>query len=278
MDNKICLITGCNSGIGKITAIELAKKGFEIIMLVRDSEKSRIAFEEIKSVSGGKIILKYVDLASLDSIKKISEEIKSAYERIDVLINNAGLFKRKFEKSVDSFEMTLAVNYFATFALSILMTPLLKKSKQARIINLTSELYKRGMVNLNNNFAIEKFDGNKAYANSKLLVVYFTKELSKRLASENITVNCVHPGVVGTEVFREYPKWFAKILNLMISKPTDGAKPSIYLASSEDLGSTTGKYFYKNKIKVTDTVANDSGLSQKIWVKTEKLTRIKYPE
>jgi retinol dehydrogenase-13 len=114
MNNKICLITGCNSGIGKVTAIELAKKGYEIIMLVRDSEKSRIAFEEIKSASGGKVILKYVDLASLDSIKKTSEEIKSQYDRIDILINNAGLFKRSPETSVDSFEMTLAVNYFAT--------------------------------------------------------------------------------------------------------------------------------------------------------------------
>ena len=141
MDNKICLITGCNSGIGKITAIELAKKGYEIIMLVRDSEKSRMAFEEISSVSGGKIALKYVDLASLRSIQKVSEEIRSQYERIDILINNAGIFKRKLENSADSFEMTLAVNYFATFALTIHLIPLLKKSKQARVINLTSELY-----------------------------------------------------------------------------------------------------------------------------------------
>lgn len=275
MGNKICLITGCNSGIGKVTAIELAKKGFEIIMLVRDSEKSRMAYEEIKNASGGKITFKYVDLASLDSIKKISEEITSQYERIDVLINNAGLFKRKFEKSADSFEMTLAVNYFATFALSILMIPLLEKSKQARIINLASELYKRGIVNLDNDFAIEKFDGNKAYANSKLLAVYFTRELSKRLESKNITVNCVHPGVVGTDVFREYPKWFAKFMNMMISKPSEGAKPTIYLASSEDLDDTTGKYFFKSKPK---EIANDSDLSEKIWIKTEELTGIKYFE
>jgi NAD(P)-dependent dehydrogenase (short-subunit alcohol dehydrogenase family) len=278
MNNKICLITGCNSGIGKVAAIELAKKGFEIIMLVRDSEKSRMAFEEIKRASGGKVILKYVDLASLDSIKKISEEIKSQYDRIDILVNNAGLFKRKLEKSADSFEMTLAVNYFATFALSILMIPLLKKSKQARIINLTSELYKKGKVNLDNDFAIAKFDGNKAYANSKLLVVYFTKELSRRLVSENITVNCVHPGVVGTDVFREYPKWFAKFMNLMISKPTEGAKPTIYLASSEELDNVTGKYFYKTKQKSTNKIANDLDLLEKIWIKTEELTEIKYAE
>jgi len=247
-------------------------------MLVRDSEKSRIAFEEIKSASGGKVILKYVDLASLDSTKKISEEIKSQYNRIDILINNAGLFKRNSEKSADSFEMTLAVNYFATYALTILMLPLLKKSKQARVINLTSELYKRGKVNLDNDFTIGKFDGNKAYANSKLLVVYFTKELSRRITSENITVNCVHPGVVGTDVFREYPKWFAKFMNLMISKPTEGAIPSIYLASSEELDNVTGKYFYKTKQKDTEKIVNDFGLAEKIWVKTEALTGIKHAE
>ena len=276
MENKICVITGSNTGIGKVTAIELAKKGYEIIMLVRDSEKSRIAFDEIKNESEGNVILKYVDLASLASIKKVAEEIKSDYERIDILINNAGLFKRKFEKSADAFEITLAVNYFATFALTLFMIPLLKKSRQGRIINLTSELYKRGTVNLENDFALEKFDGNKAYANSKLLVVYFTKELSKRLASENITVNCVHPGVVGTDVFREYPKWFAKLMNLLISKPSEGAKPSVYLASAEELESITGKYFNKSKQKETDKIANDSDLSKKIWTKTEELTGIKY--
>ena len=276
MENKICVITGSNTGIGKVTAIELAKKGYEIIMLVRDSEKSRIAFDEIKNESEGNVILKYVDLASLESIKKVAEEIKSDYERIDILINNAGLFKRKFEKSADAFEITLAVNYFATFALTLFMIPLLKKSRQGRIINLTSELYKRGTVNLENDFALEKFDGNKAYANSKLLVVYFTKELSKRLASENITVNCVHPGVVGTDVFREYPKWFAKLMNLLISKPSEGAKPSVYLASAEELESITGKYFNKSKQKETDKIANDSDLSKKIWTKTEELTGIKY--
>lgn len=133
-------------------------------------------------------------------------------------------------------------------------------------------------MNLDNDFAIEKFDGNKAYANSKLLVVYFTRELSKRLESKNITVNCVHPGVVGTDVFREYPKWFAKFMNLMISKPTEGAKPTVYLASSEDLDDTTGKYFYKSKPKEIDKIANDSELIEKIWVKTEELIGIKHPE
>lgn len=276
MEKKICVITGSNSGIGKVTAISLAKQGYEIIMLVRDSEKSRSAFEEIKKESGGKISLKYLDLASLDSIKSVTDEISSEHTSIDILINNAGLFKRKPERSADLFEMTLAVNYIATFSLTNHLLPLLRKSRNARIINLTSELYKRGNVYLEDGFSAEKFDGNKAYANSKLLVVYFTKELSKRLEQGNISVNCVHPGVVATDVFREYPKWFAKLLNLFISKPAEGARPSIYLATSEEVNSVTGQYFYKTRQKETAKVANDPELSAKIWEKTEELTGIKY--
>ena len=277
MENKICVITGCNSGIGKVTAIELAKMGFEIIMLVRDSQKSRDAFNEIKRESGSdQVALKYVDLSSLESIKNVAEEIKSDYTGIDLLINNAGIFKRKLDKSVDSFEMTIAVNYIATFTLTNHLMPLLKKNKNARIINLTSELYKRGKIHLDNQFSPDKFNGDKAYANSKLLVIYFTKELSRLIENNNLIVNCVHPCVVGTNVFREYPKWFAKFINLLISKPEEGAKPSIYLASSEEINGVTGKYFYKTKLKETEKVANDMELAKKIWKETENITDIRY--
>lgn len=272
MAKKTCVITGCNSGIGKATAIELARQNFEIIMLVRDSEKSRMAFEEIQQLSGAKVVLKYVDLASIESIKKVSKEIKSQYSTIDVLINNAGLVKRKFEKSADGFEMSLAVNYFAPFVLTNEMLPLLKKSKNARIVNVTSELYKNGKIDLENDFSIKKFNGNKAYANSKLLVIYFTKELAKRLSSTRITVNCVHPGVVASDAFREYPKLFAKILNIFIASPEKGAKPLVYLTKSQDLEDTNGVYFYKTEVRKTAEIANDEILTSKIWIKTQKLT------
>lgn len=279
MESKVCVITGCNSGIGKVTAIELAKKGFKIVMLVRDSQKSRDALNEIKTASGSdKIELKYVDLSSIESIKKVATAINAEYSSIDLLINNAGLFKRKQKESVDKFEMTIAVNYIATFALTNLLLPLLKNTKNARIVNLSSELYKRGKVILNNKFSAEKFNGDKAYANSKLLVIYFTKELSRLLENDNITVNCVHPGVVGTDVFREYPKWFAKFMNLIISKPEDGAKPSIFLSSSEEVNGLTGKYFYKTKIKETAEVANDMELAKTVWMQTEDLTGIRWAE
>lgn len=277
MKPKLCVITGCNSGIGKVTAIELAKKGYIIVMLVRDSQKSRKAFREIKQESGSdNIILKYVDMASLRSIKWVSDEINSEFKSIDILINNAGIYKRKYEKTEDGYEMTVAVNYIASFVLTNHLLPLLRMTKNTRIINVTSELYKKGNIYLESRFSPKKFKGDKAYADSKLLIVYFTKELAKHLEEVGITVNCVHPGVVGTDVFREYPGWFAKLLNRFISSPEEGAKPSIYLASSEEVSGTTGKYFYKTKIKEIDNVANDSALSEKIWQKTEELTGVKY--
>jgi NAD(P)-dependent dehydrogenase (short-subunit alcohol dehydrogenase family) len=271
MTKNTCVITGCNSGIGKATAIELCKQGFEVIMLVRDSDKSRLAYDEIRKASNGSVVLKYVDLSSIKSIKKVSKELKSQYEKIDVLINNAGLIKRTLEKTGDDFEMTIAVNYVAAFVLTLELLPLLNRVNNSRIINVTSELYKNGQVHLENNFSELKFNGNKSYSNSKLLVVYFTKELSSRLAKENVAVNCVHPGVVGTDVFREYPKLIAKLLNVFISKPSEGAKPLVYLATSNEVEGVTGNYFYKTNIKKTANIANDSTLSRKIWEKTEEL-------
>lgn len=271
-NNKICVITGCNSGIGKFTAIELAKLGYEIFMLVRDSEKSRNAYREIKMESGSELVqLIYIDLASLDSIKNSADELSNKISKIDLLINNAGIFKRKEVKSPDGFELTIAVNYIGTFYLTKLLLPLVEKAENARIINLSSELYKNGKIYLNNRFSNTRFDGNKAYADSKLLVTYFTKSLAKRLSTTNVTVNALHPGVVGTDVFREYPTWFSKILNLFISTPEKGALPSEYLATSDEVEGLTGKYFYKTKRKETVSIVNDEQLADNIWKKTEEL-------
>ncbi len=267
-DRKIAVITGASAGIGKETAIELARRGFLVVILVRNSEKSRAAFEEIKSRSGtDKVDMHFADLADLKSIVTACDGIRQKYPRVDVLINNAGVFKRKQERSVDGFEMSIAVNYIATFAVTMLLLPVLEKG--SRVINLSSEIYKRGEVILENRLSPPKFNGDKAYANSKLLVVLFTVELSRRLAGKGITVNAVHPGVVGTDVFREYPRWFAKMLNLFITKPEKGAIPSIYLATREEVSSITGEYFSKTEREpiAPDFLSKANGL----WDRTVEL-------
>lgn len=276
MDNKICVITGCNTGIGKATAMALAAQGFEIIMLVRKSEKSKLAFEEIKAAStSGKVHLYFVELSSLASIKKTAEKIIADFPKIDILINNAGVFKRKEEKSADGFEITFAVNYLATYSLAQLLLPLLKKSKSARIVNLSSELYKKGKVNPEQLIATGKYNGDQAYADSKLLVIYFTMELAKRLQESGITVNAVHPGVVGTDAFREYPAWFNGLMKLFLAKPDAGAEPSVYLATSPKLNGVTGQYFKKTKAVNLPDISQNRKLLETVWNKTNELINSK---
>lgn len=272
MENKTCLITGCSGGIGKQVAIQLAKMNFNIIMLVRDSDKSKAAFQEIRTQSNNATVkMFYVDLASQASILNAAEKIKNEYQQIDILINNAGVVKRKFDKTVEGYEMTFAVNYLAPFLLTNALLPLIKNSPHGRIINLTSELYKKGQAIIDKSPSDNKFNGDKAYANSKMLVVLFTKELARRLENNNVTVNCVHPGVIATDAFREYPKWFSKFLNLLISKPEVGANPVVYLATSPDVQNISGTYFNKSKATPTTDIANDIKIAKQIWQETESL-------
>ncbi len=273
MKKRICLITGCSGGIGKDTAKKLAQLDYHIIMLVRKGEKSLNAYQEVLSASTiQNVKMFYTDLSSQNSIKKVVEEIKKEYDHIDLLINNAGVIKRKLDYSEEGIEMTLAVNYFAPFLLANLLVPLLKSSSKARVINLSSELYKKGEPILETDYTAKKFDGNKAYANSKLLINLFTYELSKRLNEDGITVNCLHPGVIGTDAFREYPKIFSKMLNLFLSKPEEGANNVVYLSTSNEFDKITGKYFNKTTENLVKII-NDE-LSEKVWNETEEILKI----
>lgn len=274
--NKVCLITGCNTGIGKETAIGLAQNGYKVLMLVRDTKKSEVAFKDIKTISkNDSVEMFFADLSLQSSIRTTAKEIITKHKVIDVLINNAGLMKREEEITKDGIESTVAVNYFATFLLTNLMLPVIEKSKNGRIINVSSELYKNGKIDIGNFTSSTKFNGSKAYASSKLMVAFFTKELSKRLNDKKITVNCVHPGVIGSDVFREYPKIVNKLLNLFISNTKEGAKPSIYLATSKEVEGITGKYFYKTKEKPFIKTLDDNDLSKKIWEESLKITNLK---
>lgn len=262
---RTCVITGASAGIGKATAIEMARLGFAVIMFVRDSQKSRRAAEEIKAESGSDDVRTvYVDLASRDSIVAAADQLKDSGVRIHVLVNNAGVYKRSREISPDGLEMTLAVNFMAPFLLTSLLLPLMAEGEDARIINLTSEHYKTAKLDFVDDDS-RKFKGDKAYANSKLLIALFTFELSRRLQGRDITANCQHPGVVGTDVFREYPKWFASAVNIFVSKPEDGAKPVVYLATSPDVANVTGEYFNKSELKPITGVAEDAGSWERAW-------------
>ena len=273
---KTCLITGSNSGIGKATAIEMAQRGYNILMLCRDSEKSRNAQAEIEKVSNEIMVdLVYVDFSSLKSIENAASEITQKYSSIDVLINNAGVVKRKLTTSEDGLEMNLAVNFLAPFYLTNLLLPLLKQSDSARIINVTSELYKSGKIDMENDYSKTKYQGNNVYANAKLWVVLFTYQLAEMLEEEKITVNAVHPGVIQTDAFRDYPTWYNKMLGLFLSKPEAGAKPLVYLATSDEVKDLSGKYFSKSKLSETAKNTQDRKQWKAVWNRASELTGLK---
>ena len=274
MDKQVCVITGSNSGIGKVTALQMAKQGYEVVMLVRNSEKSARAFEDIIRESRSlSVRMEYVDLSSVKSIMEVVEKIKSKYIQIDVLINNAGVYKRTYHVNEEGIEMTLAVNYLAPYIITTQLLPQLKKANGARIINVGSEMHKQGEALMGTDFGMQKFSGWKAYANSKLLLLYFTYELGLRLEGSGVTVNCVHPGFINTTIFRDYPDWLGQVVGWFIDTPEEGAEGTIFLATDDYVKDIQGKYFkkVKLKLKVTETLSDE--VAKRVWKKSQALTQ-----
>lgn len=265
MKNKIVFITGATSGIGKETAIGLAKLGATIVFTTRDLQKGKLTKNEIINTSNNnKVDFLYCDLASFDSIHSCCDEFKTKYNQLHVLINNAGVwnFKRKISK--DCIEETFAVNYLAPFLMTNLLLDLLKKSSPSRIINVSSMLHS-GMINFDDIEFKKSYSGIKAYAQSKLALILFTKLLTKKLESTGVTVNCLHPGMVRTNLGHGAGFFSSSFFRLFGKDPKKGAETSIYLAISPDVENITGKYFVDRKIKQSSAESNDMALAKKLW-------------
>lgn len=272
MTSKVCVITGGNSGIGKATAIELAKSGIELIILARDSEKSAKAVQEIIDNSSiNKVSHIKVDFTDMASIISACDEINSKHSTIDYLINNAGVFKRTFSNTSRGCEETFAVNYLAPFIISRKLAGLLSKSDDGRIMNVTSALYKRGKMYESIPPETSKFNGNQAYSDSKLMVLLDTLYLAQSDIFKNVSVNCVHPGVVGTDVFREYPKWFAGLLNLFLTKPEKAGESLAALTMKPDLSDKSGLYFNIDK---SEAVQNAEEYLSDYRLQVEKVNQL----
>ncbi len=239
--NKTIVITGGNSGIGKALIGDFMRDGNNVIMIARDSEKTTKAYNELKSLgSGNSLKLLTGDLSVPADINKIISELNLP---IDILINNAGLLKRKKEMSAEGIEMTMSVNYFAVFRLT--MGLINKNNRPKRVINITSELFKKGELNIDDIIDPQKYNGQQVYANSKLANLMFSNELYKEY-SNNVEVLALHPGVVATDSFRDYPKWFANLLNRFLEKPESASKKIFEIAISNNIKSG---YYNQNEFK-----------------------------
>ncbi|KFM76283.1 Retinol dehydrogenase 14, partial [Stegodyphus mimosarum] len=215
MKNKTVIITGANSGIGKATALELAKRGAKVILACRDQEKAQKALIEIRSKSrSGVLKVLQLDFASFESIKKFAEEFLRSEDRLDVLVNNAGIFQCPFMKTKDGYEMQFGVNHLGHFLLTKLLLDKLKESAPSRIVVVSSSLYKKGEIDFENLNSEIKYDKSQAYKNSKLANVLFSLELSRRLQGTGVSVYTVSPGMVWTNLGRHVSISWWKIVAL----------------------------------------------------------------
>ncbi|KAK5881079.1 hypothetical protein CesoFtcFv8_021928 [Champsocephalus esox] len=281
LTGKTVVITGANTGIGKETARDLAKRGGRIIMGCRDMEKCETAAKEIRgNTLNPHVYACQLDLASMKSIREFAEKIKQKEQRVDVLINNAGVMRCPEGKTEDGFDMQFGVNHLGHFLLTNLLLDKLKESAPSRVINLASLAHIVGKMDFEDlHWEKKKFDTKQAYCQSKLANVLFTRELAKRLQGTGVTVNAVHPGVVATELGRHtnlhQSRFSTTVLSpfftLLVKSPELGAQPSIYLAVSEEVEGVTGAYYDVMTEKEPWPQALDEDVALRLWEVSSRL-------
>ena len=269
MDKPICLITGATDGIGRETALELAAKGFVVVVAARNAAKAQALVKEIEVTTGHRDADTITaDLRSLAEVRQLSEIFHQRYPRLDVLINNAGIFSGVRQLTGDGFETTYQVNYLAPFYLTYLMLDALKQAEQGRIVNLSSSVYTAGKFDPENLQGEKRFSTFSAYSNSKLLMLLSTIELADRLKATPVTANAVHPGVVRTQMMLRAPGIFraAGYLALPFAlSPRQGAATSLHLASSPDVKGISGKYFARGKETIVKSAFNTPENRELLW-------------
>ncbi|KAI5105685.1 retinol dehydrogenase 13 [Silurus meridionalis] len=272
---KTVVITGANTGIGKETARELARRGGRIIMGCRDMGKCEEAAREIRgSTLNPHVYARHVDLASIKSVRRFAEEINREEDRVDILINNAGVMRCPPGKTEDGFDMQLGVNYLGHFLLTNLLLDKLRDSAPSRVINLSSLAHAVGEIDLEDlNWDRKKFNTKKAYCQSKLAVVLFTRELARRLEGTGVTVSALHPGVVATDLGRHtgmHQSHFSStvlspVFYLLTKSPELGAQPGVYLSVAEELVGVSGRYYDVMTEKDPAPQALDQETAIKLW-------------
>jgi retinol dehydrogenase 14 len=276
MAGKTVLVTGATSGIGQATALELARQGANVCIVARNKSKGETVLEEIKRTTGNtKLELFVADLSSMKEVRRLAQEFKAQHARLDVLVNNAGGVYDTRQTTADGLEYTFAFNHLASFLLTSLLLDTLKASAPSRIVNVSSGAQANGKIDFDDLMGEKRYSSFDAYSASKLANVMFTYALARRLSGTGVTVNTLHPGLVGTN-FGSNAKsllWrgVASLAKTFSMPPERGAETTIFLASSSDVAGVSGKYFDKKKAVASGAVSHDEVAQERLWAESAKL-------
>lgn len=273
MTGKVCIVTGASSGIGKETALGLAKLAARVVLVCRDPGRGEAAQREIIKKSGSdQVDLMLCDLSSQASIRRFSEEFRNQHRRLDVLVNNAGVVLNRRSMTEDGIESTFAINHLGYFLLTNLLLDLMKKNAPSRIVNVASTAHRYGKLDVSAWVIGRNYSSFGAYANSKLANVLFTYELARRLQGTAVTANCLHPGAVATNLFRGLPGFLQFIIKLLTISPERGARTSVYLASSPEVEGVSGKYFARRRPEKSSEASYNAEAARRLWEVSAELT------
>lgn len=279
MNGKVVLITGGTSGIGKAAAVELAGMGAEVVVAGRNEERGREALGEIKARSGSDAVsLLLADLSLQAGVRGLAEEFRGSHDRLDVLVNNAGVVNQKRSETADGIESTLATNHLAPFLLTELLLDMLKASAPSRVVTTASEAERWGRLDFDDLQSRKRYGAFPVYGMTKLANIMFTIELAEKLEGTGVTATCFHPGAVSTNFGNGtggIGTFFFNAFKPFMRSPEKGADTLVYLASSPDVEGMTGKYLSDRKLITAKSVAYDAEARRKLWEASEKLTGLK---
>ncbi|MPZ23477.1 MAG: SDR family NAD(P)-dependent oxidoreductase [Dehalococcoidia bacterium] len=281
MRGRVCLVTGASSGLGRATARALARLGADLILVSRDGPRAAEATCAVEQDATGRVELLPDDFSSMDDVKRLAAEVRRRYRRLDVLINNAGVLRIERSLTADGFETTFAVNHLAHFLLTNLLLDLLETSAPSRIVNVSSSAHYRGAIDFDDPSLAGGYSPMRAYSQSKLANVLFTKELARRMGTPALTANAVHPGLVRTGFGRDnrgikgtLARVFMAAQSPFMIGPEAGADTIVYLAASPAVEGISGEYFVKRAVVEPSELALDADAAARLWEMSARLTGV----
>ncbi len=280
MVGRVCLVTGASSGIGRETALALARMGATVVMQGHDPERSAAAADAVRRASPqGAVELMVADLSSQAEVRRLAAEVLQRHDSLHVLVNNAGVLRMRRTLTVDGLEQTFALNHLAYFLLTRLLLDRLGESAPARIVNVSSVAHQRARLDFDDLQNARRSNGMGVYGQSKLANVLFTYELARRLEGSGVTANCLHPGLVATRfgsgnlgvVGRAM--WLGtRLMRPFALSPAKGARTSIYLSTSQEVEHVSGRYFVNGKATASSPASYDEESARRLWEASEQLT------